>query len=696
MAMMAKMRSLAPAFIITVGGIFVLFMVLSDSRVLEIFGQRQNNVGSINGTDISYQQYSALLEQAKERQKAQTGQDIDEDQMDAFNDQVWETMVNQELIKEQIEKFGIKVSDEEVREIIFGANPPDFLRSQFTDSTGRFNRQLYTQTLMQQKKDVLLAIEEQVRQMRLNEKLESYLFASINVGEGQIKRRYIDQAVNMNAQYVSVDVNTIADNQVRLTEEDMKKYYEANLNDFKVDAQRKLKYVVFPKTASKQDSAAVQNNLAAIVQKLKTDTTSFKSYVGIYSEMPYSKDTLKQNMLTPAASSLLASAAPGSIVGPVASYEGYSVYKLIAKAPSKETFVRAAHILIPFGQDENAAKAKAEALYNRAKGGEDFAKLARENSTDFASAKNGGDLGYFGKGQMVKEFEDAAFGGTVGQVVAPVKTSYGYHVIKITGKSANDFVVERIVNRVKASGSTVEEAFSKAGDFQYLADKNDFEGEAKIMNYKVMESPAFNEDSYGIPGIGANKALVQFAFDGDLNDISEVYKTPAGYVVAKITEIVKPGVRKFEEVKASVRQQALREKKMEKARDIAGKILSLINSGQSFEQAISGYAQYAKTDTTGNFTAQSGVPSIGRDFAFIDNALKLPVNKVSAPIKGYRGYYIVKLIAKNPFSKAAYAIQRNSVRDNLMQEKKSYFFSQWLQQLKKDAKIVDNRRLFFR
>lgn len=696
MAMMAKMRSLAPAFIIGVGGIFVLFMVLSDSSVLEILGQRSNNVGSINGQDISYQQYSALLEQAKERQKAQTGQDIDEEQMDAFSDQVWEALVNQELIKEQVDKFGIKVSDEEVRDIIFGNNPPDFLKSQFMDSLGRFNSQLYRQTLMQQKKDVLLAIEEQVRQMRLNEKLESYLYASLNVGEGQIKRRFIDQSTNMNAEYVFVDVNSIPDNQVSVSEDDMKQYYQDNMNDFKVEAQRKLKYVLFPKSASKEDSAAVLSNLAAIVQKLKTDTSSFKSYVDIYSERPYSKDTVKQNMLSPEASQMLASAAPGSVVGPVATYEGYAVFKLYAKVASKDAFVRASHILIPFGQDEAKAKADADAVYARVKGGEDFAKVAREKSTDFASARNGGDLGYFGKGQMVKEFEDAAFSGAVGQIQPPVKTSYGYHIIKVTGKASNDYVVETIMNRVKASGSTVEDAFSRASDFAYVADKNGFESEAKLSKYRVVETPAFTKDAYGIPGLGANRALVDFAFDGSQNDISEVYKTQAGYVVAQISEVVKPGVRKFEDVKSSIMPRVKYEKKMAKLKSVADKIRGQIASGQPFSQAASAFAQNAKSDTTGMFTPQGSIPGIGRDYAVINAALKLDVNKLSEPVKGNRGYYILRLLSKNPFSKAAYQVQRNSVRDNMMQEKKSYFFSQWLNELKKEAKIVDNRRHFFR
>ncbi|MDP3684945.1 MAG: SurA N-terminal domain-containing protein, partial [Ignavibacteria bacterium] len=99
--MMAKMRSLAPAFIISVGVLFVLFMVISDSNVLEALGARSNNVGSVNGKDISYQEFSNFLDRAVENQKAQTGQEIPEENMDQFRDQVWDAIVTQTLTEQQ-------------------------------------------------------------------------------------------------------------------------------------------------------------------------------------------------------------------------------------------------------------------------------------------------------------------------------------------------------------------------------------------------------------------------------------------------------------------------------------------------------------------------------------------------------------------------------------------------------------------
>jgi parvulin-like peptidyl-prolyl isomerase len=696
MAMMAKMRSLASWFIIGVGGIFVLFMVLSDSRLAEIFRGQSNVIGKVNGHEITQQEFNKSVEMQREQYKAQTGKDIDEEYSDAFRDQVWESMVNQKLIEDQIEKYGITVSDDEINDVIHGPNPPEFLKRQFTDSTGYFNRQLYEQALSQQKNDVLLAVEENVKQMKLTEKLQSYVLAGLNVSEGEIQRRFEDQNLKMNAFYILVDINRISDNEVKISDDDLKAYYEKHLDKFKIENQRKLKYVVFSKAPSAEDSLSIKNNLIAIAKKAKDDTSSFKSYIQIYSEAPYSKDTVKQNQLSPEAASVLVNANPGEIVGPVPNYDGYTVYKLYAKVPSKETFVRASHILIPIKGDEAQASAEAMDVYNKLVAGADFAQMAKEKSADPGSAQRGGDLGWFGKGQMVKEFEDASFNGKIGEIQKPVKSSFGYHIIKVTGKSSNDFVVEKIVNKIKASATTVEDAYQNATDFAYISDKNGFDTEAKGQRYKVVETPPFTADANYVPGIGQSKRLIDWAFDNGVNNVSQAIKVPAGYVVAEVSEVIKAGVKKFDEVKASLKPEVLREKKLEKAKVIADKIEQNIKAkNMPLNMAASSFKE-ASFDTTGVFTPLQPSPKVGRDYAFNYAAQHANVNTISEPVKGSRGYYIIQVYAKNGFDKSVFAIQRNSIRDNLLQEKKNTFLNTWLEDLKKSAKIVDDRWKFFR
>ncbi|HQI40213.1 MAG TPA: peptidylprolyl isomerase [Ignavibacteriaceae bacterium] len=690
------MRSLAPAFILTVGGLFVLFMVISDSNVLEALGGgRTNNIGSVNGEDITYQEFQTAVDQQVENQKKQTGQDPDETQLDQIRDQVWDAIVTQKVFAQLIKKYGITITDQEIKDAILGENPPDFLKQNFIDSLGNFNRQLYEQAIFDpQNKAALIQAEEYIRQSKLTQKLQSMVLASVNVGEDEVERRFIDQNTNIEADYILFDVNKVKDADVNVTDEDLKAYYDKNLNMYKVPPQRKLKFVLFKNVASSEDSQMVYKNLLNVKNLIITgDTASFSQLVGIYSETPDSKDTLAVNMFTPEIISAFKKSAVGDVVGPFATPQGYVLYRYLGSVPTTDISVKASHILInQYGSDENNL-AEANKIYQRLIAGESFEKLAKEFSQDPGSGSKGGDLGYFGKGMMVKEFEDASFAGAVGVVQKPIKTNYGYHIIKVTDRADRKYIVERIVNTVKQSASSRDRNFNAANDFSYLANKNDFDAEAKLMNYTVQETPFFTEQAVSIPTLGNNKRLVKFSFENSVNTVSDVYKVANGYVVAKISEVENEKFRPLDELKEQIKPAVIREKKFEVLKKTVDDVYSKIGGDMTKAAAID--SNY-KVQQTGNFTPQGSIPLIGRDYAFINTALKLKLDTVSEPIKGARGYYLIKVTKRSDFNKELFDSQSTAIRNSLMQEKRGRFLNQWVNEIKENAKVVDNRHLFFR
>jgi peptidyl-prolyl cis-trans isomerase D len=695
MGMMARMRSLAPWFIILVGGLFVLFMVLSDSKLSNIVTAKSNNVGSINGKEISYQEYSNLVEQYRKEQAQRSGQEIPETQMDAFRDQVWESLVSQKLIEEKVKQLGLTVTDQEIADVIQGPNPPQIITQYFVDSTGKFNRQAYDRAIYDpQNKKNMVQVEEMVRQQLLQQKLTSFLDASIVISDDDIKNAYVAQNVKLSADYALVETNSIQDSSVKVTDEELEKYYKEHPDEFKIEAQRQLKYVLFSLAPTKDDSISIKNNLAAIANKIKDDTTSFKDYVKIYSDKPYSLDTLSLSLLPGEAGSLIAHATKGSLVGPVDSREGYVLYKLENIINSKDVIVKASHILIKSGKDEAAAKAKIDEIYNQLKNGANFEQLAKEKSED-GSARKSGDLGWFSKGQMVKEFENAAFNGKIGEIQKPIKTQFGYHIVKVTDKSDKKYVVEKIVNEVKASPTTLDRIYEKAGDFSYIADKNEFLSEAELMKYDVKETPPFVEESKVIPGLGANVGLIKFAFENGLNDVSKVFKVPAGYVVATISSITKAGKKSFDEEKKTIAPKVLKDLKFAKAKSIAEEIKSKLGESSDLSKATEVYSK-AKVGSIPEFTANGNVPGVGRDLAFTQAALDETLNKITAPIKGVRGYFLLKVTNRTSIDSTMFSIQKNSIRDNLLAQSKSRVLADWIDALKKDADIEDNRYMFYR
>ncbi len=692
MGMMAKMRTLAPAFILGVGGLFVLFMIISDSNVLEALGGRSNNVGSVNGKEISYQDFNNFVDRARENQKAQTGQDVDEENIDAFRDQVWDAVIAQRITELKLEEYGISASDQEVTDVILGENPPDFLKRSFIDSTGRFNRELYDGAIRDARnKDALIQAEEIVKQQILSEKLQSLVNSSLLVPESEILRKFTEQNIRMTADYVLVDISRFADKDFKPAEDEMRKYYNDNPDKFKVEASRKLKYANFPIAASKRDSSQVIDRLNDVLLKAQKDT-SFKYYIDGYSETPYSVDTLTIEALPENAVSALLAAQSNSLVGPVPTATGYTLYKLLATVGGANEFARAQHILIQSSGDDAKDLAEADRIYGLATGGSNFGDLARQYSKDPGSAVKGGDLGWFGKGRMVKEFEDATFSGGINVVQKPVKTNYGYHIIKTTGRSSSRFVVEKIVMSIKPSATTRDDIYAAATDFAYIADKNGFEKEAEVAKYKIEESAPFNEDAYQIPGLGNNKGAIAFAFENGVNTVSPVFKSMNGYAVFKVSEVIKAGVKKFDDVKKEVESLVLREKKLEKSRTIVESLKGKLGGDLAKVTSLDGRAVF---NTAAGFTAGGTVPTVGTDYNFSAKAADAKLGTVIGPVKGNRGYYLIKVKERTPFDQAAYKLQRNSLRDNIISEKKSYYFNQWMTLVKDKSEITDKRYVFF-
>ena len=694
MGMMARMRSLAPAFILTVGALFVLFMVISDSNVMEALGGRTNYVGSVNGEEISYQEFQSAVERQRETQKQQTGNDIPEEQFDQFRDQVWESLVTQKLIQNEVERLGITVTDQEVKDIILGEDPPQFLKQSFIDSLGRFNREMYEEAIFNpQNEQIILQAEDFVRQSRYSEKLQSMLEAGITVSEAEVERKFIEQNTFMDAQYALFPNALFPDSVLNITDEDIKAFYNNNPDKFKINAQRKLRYVLFKFDASHADSQLVIKTLENIKQMAVNDTADFKYFVEIYSEAPYSIDTLTVNHLLNDAIDGLRAAKTGDIIGPYDSPNGgFELYHLLKTFPSNEKFVRASHILISQMGDDEANLAEANKIYEQLINGADFAQMAMNYSKDPGSAKNGGDLGWFGKGMMVKEFEDASFNGKVGVIQKPVKTSFGYHIIVVTDVSTNKYVVEKIFNSVKESAATRDAKFTAANDFAYLAGNNGFEKEADLMDYQIQETGSFTVKSKSIPGLGTNKRLIDFAFENSLNTVSEVHKMPTGYIVAQVSEVIAAGVEDFETAKPKARQLLVIEKQFEKSRELA--VEDLKKAGNELNR-LKEIDPKVQVGNTGRFNSTTSIPTIGKDNAFIFTALQMKIGETSEPVKGLRGYYVIQLTSKTPFDSTAFEAQAPTIRSNLYQEKKTSALNNWVTEIKEQADIVDRRYMFY-
>jgi peptidyl-prolyl cis-trans isomerase D len=369
--------------------------------------------------------------------------------------------------------------------------------------------------------------------------------------------------------------------------------------------------------------------------------------------------------------------------------------KVLAEKKGTETFIRAAHILltVPPGHDAEVMK-QAKELIARARKGENFGELARMYSQEPGAAQSGGELGWFGKGKMVKPFEDAAMKGKPGEIIGPVKTQFGIHIIKIEGRDDREVKLADIHLAVKAGSETKDQAYQNAQDFAYVSKHGDFEKEAHGLKLQIRETPSFMKSQF-IPGIGYNPYLSRFAFSGDKGDVSDAIQVSDGYAVCQISDIKKEGVRPFDDVKASLTSRVMREKKMAILKEIVSKDRSTLQDTANLSQLASLHPNVI-VQTTGQFGPEGGIPTVGNEEAFVGTALVMPLGRISDPVAGTRGYYLIKVLSRTPFDSAAFDAQKTVLAAQLLQEKKQLFLSSWFQNLKDKADIDDERDLFYR
>ena len=679
---------------------FIVYMVLDWG--MDLAGRKgyQGNletVGSVDGTDIEYKDFSEAVQRTLDAQKKQTGADADDETQRQIRSQVWNQMVDQILFEHEIKRLGIKVTDQEIVDWVQGPNPPAMLVNQFKDSTGTFRRDAYYAAMRDpQNRQAWIQVEAVLRQQRLQEKLQSLLFSTVRVTEPEIRERFVDKNEKMDAEFVLFDVNRLVpDSEVVVTDNDLKDYYNKHQEDYAVKAARKLEYVVFKQTPSAQDTAAVLGDMKHIKEQLKAGM-DFIDLAKTYSDNPVTEAYYKHGDMSRVKDDAVFAAKKGDVVGPLLDSDGYHLIKILDDREGKTEFVRASHILLNqvTGADSLKIIQKAKELAQEARNGADFAELARKNSQDLGSASAGGDLGWGTKGTWVKPFEEAVFKAKVGQIVGPIRTPFGWHIIKVTGRSRREVKIADIVEKIKASSQTLDDAYNSAQDFVSLAKDEGFEKSAELSHYQVLETPSFPKGNY-VPGVGMNDAVMSFAFSKSLGSISDPISISTGVAVFKITDVREDGVRPFDEAKTALRVAVLRLKKLEKIKAQVDEFYASLKPTSDLLTAAASLHNVTAM-RTGTFTPSDAVNGVGRDPKFIGEALVLKPNEISKPFDGLRGYYIIKLLTKTPLDSARYAAERNTIRDQILQEKKSRLVSDWLAALRNKADIVDNREKYYR
>ncbi|HWP99522.1 MAG TPA: peptidyl-prolyl cis-trans isomerase [Vicinamibacterales bacterium] len=358
--------------------------------------------------------------------------------------------------------------------------------------------------------------------------------------------------------------------------------------------------------------------------------------------------------------------------------------------------VKASHILLKTGEGaaEEAVRRQAEALVAKIRAGADFAELARRHSQDEATAKNGGDLGFFGRGAMVREFEEAAFSMAAGQVSDPVKTAYGYHIIKMVEKreaSTRPFAEVRAQIEDQLRWERAERQAERLAEevAAEIDDAGDLERVGRARGLIVGESGFFERDE-PISGIGFAPEAAGRAFELEPNRPSEPIRTAQGYVLLVVTGRQESRVPKLEEVRARVREALVNRQALERARQRAAELLPALRSRGFAEAAKTAGLQVRTTDLV---PRGSPLPDVGVSDAVDEVVFRLPAGAVSDPIVAGDHVVVARVVERRDVTAAELAAGRAALAQQMLAERRERFFSAYMARARQrmDIRIARDR-----
>ncbi len=673
---------------------FGIIWVLQDSGAFDVVGRTGNTIAEVNGDPIPYQEYVRAVEAQIQAYQQQTGEAPTPQMRDLIRDQVFNALVEDRLRQQAMERLGITVTDDEVVQMVLGDDPHPIIKAYFGDENGNVNRALLQNFIDNPAaREDWIRLEEFLRAERARQKLEQLLLATVHVSDREVEEEYRRRTLRADARYIALRYAEVPDDSVSVSTSDLRRYYNAHRDDFKRKRTYRVAYVTLPKNPTAEDTLQVLDELNRLKERFAQADNDSLFLARYASERPFTDAFFRRDELDPALGDVIfENPQPGKVVGPVIAGGLAHLIKIRAVRPSAETVIRARHILIraPEGDAEARRQARQEALELKRQlaQGADFATLAREHSDDPGSARRGGDLGWFGRGRMVKPFEEAAFSAPIGRVIGPVETRFGYHLIEVTGRSNQEVQIADLAMRLAPSLATLNRIQERMEDLAYYAEESeDFEGEARRMGLQVQEM-RIEEGQQFLPGIGQSRAILNFLADADEGDISQVIELDDRFIVLQLVEVTPEGYRSFEEVRDEIRPRVLLEKKKEV--QVARLRQTLQQHG--FDGLAEALGTTVQTVTQLSYS-QTLIPGLGREPRFIGTVFGLQEGETSDVVAGENAAFVVqltRLYEPPPLSEQ----MREQIRQQLLNQRRQQVMTQWLAALREQADIKDYRRRF--
>jgi peptidyl-prolyl cis-trans isomerase D len=370
---------------------------------------------------------------------------------------------------------------------------------------------------------------------------------------------------------------------------------------------------------------------------------------------------------------------------------------------NRETFRRSASAVLnvawiskaPTAADSAAALERAREARTEILAGASFAEVAERVSADRGSAAQGGALGTFGRGQMVPEFEEAAFSAPIGQVTEPVQTDFGYHLIEVTARADEQVTARHILVSLERSEESVDRLYARADSLEALAPARGVQQAASQLRAEYAERQEVAGALPYLPGVGDASELLEWASEElaeegrVIGTVTPLFETEQAFYLARVESFSEGGEIPLAEATPQIRSQLELEKRRERARAIGREMRAEVRGGTGLEQAAS--SRGLRVERHGPFTRQDFNPVFGQANSVIGAAFGTPLNQVSEVVESTAGLFLLRPVARTEADRSAWEQQKDEQRGIEQAQIQSVHFQRWLTHLRESARIIDRR-----
>lgn len=662
--------------LLTMVGIGLLSFLVPYDAVMSMFGGGNNTIGEIDGHSISAQEWQKALQDREPLFQYQGNQ------TNLSND-TWNQLTENFIYNDEYEAAGLQVTNEEYDEILFGeVLSPYVLQTIYGGQDSASFKEQVRKSFDSMNPSEAANWKKLITQKRMKEKYDAMLKKGVYANKIDAKWAFKEMSDKVSIDYVVKTFAEIPDSTISWSESDIRAYYNKHKNDreYKQETSRTVEFINFPVKASASDSTTILQALAAMKEDF-LKATNDSSFATTNSGVPSAAYANYIEGSIPEFEAQIKSDSVGRVIGPVLVGNAYKLIKISKRGLDNQ--VEARHIL---RKDKATGKAMLDSLKTVIAKNKNFEEMAKQYSEDPGSGANGGGLGKFGRGAMVKPFEEACFNGAVGSLQI-VESDFGWHLIEVLGKNFPYTKVAEIQKVLEPSAATIKSAYAMAKEFTInYADTAAFRNAADTLNggTRVTVAKNIKPNATSVSGLPEASELVSWAYSAELGEVSQPMMAQNQYIIAALTEIREKGVPTLENVYDKMKEEVIKEKKAEKLveemkgnealQDLATRIGTTVKKGE-------------------NITFRSGsIPGSGVSVAenvIIGACLGLKTGTVSLPIVGKGGVYVIQRSADIVPGTSAdnYLSDQDRTMKNWQQRAASGVFNSF----REAANIEDNR-----